>query len=202
MRTAIIFCALLAFFPAVSFAGPIVTLELKAGKKFEAEIQWFYEGRFSVTDRQTKEVLELEDSAIAAIDFGETPRETQPPGFGRTLTLADVRTLAEEGRFIVLWRAFRVAGAARVKELDGQLSQQLSGTGLTSAAKRDLSLARVLALQVTGQAENSKSLYVKVRADNPGDAAVQRFDAEMKKMKELAAERTAPRPAPEKKTGP
>ena len=197
-----IFCALLIFLPAVSLAGPIVTIELKDGKRIEAEIQSFYEGRFSVADRQTKEVLELPDSSIAAIDFGEFPKELPPPGFARTLGLADVRTLAQESRFMLLWRAFHGMVPARLKDLDGQIAQQLEGTALTSADRRDLGLARVLSLRVLGQAEKSKSLYAKLHTDFPGDAAVQRFDSEMQKVKEWSAERAAPRAVPEKKPGP
>ena len=197
-----ILCAFLLFLPAVAFAGPIVTIELKDGRKIEAEIQSFYDGRFSVTDRQTKEVLDLADSSIAAIDFGDAAREMPPPGFVRNLTFADVRTLAVEGRFPMLWRTFRTMGPARLKDLDGQLAQQLDGTGLTPAARRDLSLARVLSLQVLGQAEKSRSLDAKLHKDFPGDAAVQRFEREMQKVKEWAAERSALHTAPEKKPAP
>jgi len=189
---------LLTCLPALSLAGPIVTIELKSGKKIEAEIQSFYDGRFSVTDRQTKDVLELADSSIAVIDFGEIARETPPPGFARMLSLAGVRTLAKEGRFILLLSAFRNMGSPRLKDLDGQIARELEGTGLTSADRRDLSLARVLSLQVMGQAENAKSLYAKLRAGYPDDAALLRFDREMQRFKDSAAERTAP----QKKPGP
>ena len=52
-----------------------------------------------------------------------------------------------------------------------------------------------------GQAEKSRGLDAKLHKDFPGDAAVQRFDNEMQKVKEWVAQRATPPTVPEKKQG-
>jgi hypothetical protein len=185
---------LLLFPPSLSFAGPIVTLELKDGQKMDADIQWFFDGRFAVRDLQTDETIELEASNVKSIDFGEAYRESGPP---RPLTLAEIRTQAEKRRFPSLLRGFINLTAARLKELDGAIRQELERPALSPDDKRDLSLARVLSLWAMGQEENARALFAKIRADHPADPAVKRFDLQMRSVKGWAVQ--PPLPPPEKK---
>jgi hypothetical protein len=186
---AILFCL-----TSLSFAGPIVTLDLKDGRKMDADIQWFFEGRFVVRDMQSDETIELEASSIKAIDFGEVHKESGP---ARPLTLAEIRLQAEKHRFPSLLRGFINLSAARLKELDGEVRQELERPALSADDKRDLGLARVLSLWAMGQEDNAKALIAKIRADHPTDPIVKRFDAQMRNVKEWAGE--PPPPLPEKK---
>ena len=188
--------ALLLWLPSLSLAGPIVNLELKDGRKLEADIQWFFDGRFSVRDLESDETLELDASSIKAIDFGEVPRES---GVARPLTLAEVRLRAEKHRFPSLLQAFSNATAARLKELDAAIRQELEQTSpaLPPDARRDLRLARVLSLWAMGQEDNAKAFFAKISADHPVDPVVKRFDSQMRNVKSWAVE--PPPPLPEKK---
>ncbi len=102
LRRAAIAGAVLFCLASLSFAGPIVTINLKDGRKLDADIQWFFEGRFVVRDMQSDETIELEASSIKTIDFGETHRESGP---ARPLTIAEIRLQAEKHRFPTLLRA-------------------------------------------------------------------------------------------------
>ena len=185
----LLFCA-----SSLSFAGPIVTLDLKDGRKIEADIQWFFEGRFAVRDTKTDETVELEASSIKAIDFGEVFRESGPP---RPLTLAEIRNQAVKHRFPSLLRAFINLSGARLKELDSAIGQELDRPALSADGRRDLSLARVLSLWAMGREENAKALFAKIRADHPADPVVKQFDVQMHSAKGWAAE--PPLPLPEKR---
>jgi hypothetical protein len=186
---AILFCL-----TSLSAAGPIVTLDLKDGRKMDADIQTFFEGRFVVRDLQSDETIELEASSIKAIDFGEVHRESGPAG---PLTLAEIRAQAGNHRFPSLFRGFINLSAARLKELDGEIRRELDRPALSAEDKRDLGLARVLSLRAMGQEENAKGLLAKIRADHPADPIVKRFDAWMRNLRESAAEPSPP--LPEKK---
>jgi hypothetical protein len=194
LRCAAISAAILFGLASLSFAGPIVTLDLKDGRKIEADIQWFFEGRFAVRDLQTDETVELEAASIKAIDFGEVYRENGPP---RPLSLAEIRTQAERHRFPSLLRGFINLTGARLKELDGAIRQELERPALSADAKRDLSLARVLSLWAMGQEENAKALFAKIRFDHPTDPVVKRFDVQMHSVSGWAVE--PPLPLPEKR---
>jgi hypothetical protein len=194
LRCAAVLGALLFCLSSRSFAGPIVTIELKDGQKMDADIQWFFEGRFSVRDVQSDETIELEASSIKTIDFGEVARES---GFARPLTLAEIRLRAEKHRFPSLLTAFSNVTAARLKELDGQIRQELEQPALSPDAQRDLGLARVLSLWALGQEDTAKALFAKIRADHPVDLVVKRFDNQMRNVKSWAVE--PPPPLPEKK---
>jgi hypothetical protein len=171
-----------------------VTIELKDGRKIDADVQWFFEGRFSVRDVQSDETIELEASSIKAIDFGEVDREAGP---ARPLNLAEVRRYAEMHRFPTLLRGFSNLTAARLKQLDGEIRQDLERPALPPDAKRDLSLARVLSLWALGQEDNAKTLFAEIRADHPVDPVVTRFDSQMRNIRQWAAE--PPLPLPEKR---
>ena len=119
-----------------------MTIDLKDGRKLDADIQWFFEGRFSVRDMQSDETIELEASSIKTIDFGEIHRERP----ARPLTLAEIRLQAKKHRFLTLLRGFINVTAARLKELDSEIRQELDTPALPPDDKRDLSLARVLSL--------------------------------------------------------
>ena len=160
----------------------------------EADIQWFAEGRFSVRDVQSDETIELEASSIKAIDFGEVHRESGPP---RPLTLAEIRLQAEKHRFPSLLRAFINLTAARLKELDGAIRQELERPALSPDDRRDLGLARVLSLWAMGQEDKAKTLFAKIHAEHPTDPTVRRFDVQMRSVKGWTAE--PPLPLPEKK---
>ena len=58
LRRAAIAGAVLFCLASFSFAGPIVTINLKDGRKLDADIQWFFEGRFVVRDMQSDETIE------------------------------------------------------------------------------------------------------------------------------------------------
>jgi hypothetical protein len=196
LRCAVVLGALLLWLPALSLAGPIVTLKLKDGRKMEADIQWFFEGRFSVRDVKSDETIEMEASNIKVIDFGEVPRET---GAARPLTLAEVRLRAEKQRFPSLLVAFSNLTAARLKDLDSAIRQELERTApaLSPNAERDMSLAHVLALWAMGREDNARALFAKIRADHPTDSVVRQFDAQMRNVKQWAVE--PPLPLPEKR---
>ena len=183
--------AILLCLASLSFAGPIVTFDLKDGRKIEADVQWFSEGRFAVRELQTDDTIKLDASAIKAIDFGETYRESGPP---RPLNLAAIRTQAEQRRFRSLLQTFINLTAARLKELDGAIGQELERPALSADDRRDLSLARVLSLWAMGQEENAKALFAKIRADHPDDPSVKRFDLQMHNLKGWAVEPTPPPP--------
>ncbi len=187
---AVLFCL-----APLSFAGPIVTIDLKDGRKLEADIQWFFEGRFVVRDMQADETIELEASSIKTIDFGEIHRESGP---ARPLTLAEIRLQAQKHRFPTLLRGFINLTAARLKELDTQIRQELDKPGLPADDKRDLGLARVLSLWAMGQEENAGDLLSKIRDEHPADQVVKRFDVQMRSVKEWVAE-PPPLPLPKKK---
>jgi hypothetical protein len=194
LRCAAVPGAILFCLTSLSFAGPIVTFDLKDGRKMDADIQTFFEGRFTVRDMQSDETIELEASSIKAIDFGEVHRES---GSARPLTLAEIRLQAGNHRFPSLLRGLINLSAARLKELDGEIRQELERPALSADDKRDLGLARVLSLWAMGQEDNAKGLFAKIRADHPTDPIVKRFDAQMRNVKEWAAEPSLP--LPEKK---
>ena len=194
LRCAAVLGAILFCLPSISFAGPIVTIDLKDGRKMDADIQWFFEGRFAVRDLQSDEMIELEASSIKAIDFGEVHRESGP---ARPLTLAEIRLQAGKHRFPSLLRGFINLTAARLKELDSEIRLELERPALSADDKRDLSLSRVLSLWAMGQEDNAKALLAKIRADHPADPVVKRFDTQMRNVKEWAVE--PPLPLPEKK---
>jgi len=194
LRCAAVLGAVLFCLPALSPAGPIVTLEMKDGRKMDADIQWFAEGRFSVRDVQSDETIELEASSIKAIDFGEVHRESGPP---RPLSLAEIRLQAQKHRYPSLLRGFINLTAARLKELDSAIGQELDRPALPPDDRRDLSLARVLTLWAMAQETDAKALFARIQADHPTDATVKRFDAQMHSVKGWAVE--PPLPLPEKK---
>jgi len=194
LRCAAVLGALLFCLPSISFAGPIVTLDLKDGRKIDAEIQWFFEGRFTVRDRRSDETIELEASSIRAIDFGEVHREAGP---ARPLTLAEIRAQAGQRHFPSLLRSFINLTGARLKELDGEIRVELERPALPANDRRDLSLARVLSLWAMGQEDSAKTLLAKIRADHPTDPVVKQFDIQMRAVKEWTVE--PPLPLPEKK---
>ncbi|MGO8702469.1 MAG: hypothetical protein ACLQVA_01525 [Candidatus Brocadiia bacterium] len=197
LRRAAIAGAVLFCLASLSFAGPIVTINLKDGRKLDADIQWFFEGRFVVRDMQSDETIELEASSIKTIDFGETHRESGP---ARPLTIAEIRLQAEKHRFPTLLRAFINLTAARLKELDTEIRQELDKPGLSADDKRDLGLARVLSLWAMGQEDNSRGLLARIRAEHPTDSVVKRFDVQMRSVKEWVAEPPLPPlPLPEKR---
>jgi hypothetical protein len=194
LRGTVVLCASLLFLPSLGSAGPIATLDLKDGRKIDAEIQWFFEGRFAVRDLQTDEIIELEASSIRAIDFGEDYRESSP---ARPLTVAEIRTQAEKQHFLSLLRGFLRLNGARLKELDGALRQELERPALSADDRRDLSLARVLSLWAMGQEESARGLFAKIRADHPADPVVKRFDGQMHSVNGWVIQ--PPLPLPEKK---
>jgi len=196
-RCAAVLGVILFCLPSVSLAGPIVTIELKDGRKIDADIEWFFEGRFVVRDIQSDETIELEASSIKSIDFGEVHRESGP---ARPLTLAEIRLQAEKHRFPTLLRGFINLSAVRLKELDTEIRQELDRPGLSADDKRDMGLARVLSLWAMGQEDNARGLLAKIRADHPTDAIVKRFDVQMRSVKEwVAGPPLPPLPLPEKK---
>ena len=87
--------------------------------------------------------------------------------------------------------------AARLKQLDGEIRQDLERPALSPDAQRDMGLARVLSLWAMGQEDNAKALFAKIRADHPVDPVVKQFDSQMRNVQQWAVE--PPLPLPEKK---
>jgi len=192
-------------FGVVSHAGPAATFEFKNGPPAEAEIRGFSGGQFLVRVLKTGETAQWKESEVRSIDFGQTYKDggtegatSEPPW---ELNFANVRKLAEAHRFLRLMTVFHVSanrqGPARVQEVEEELGHQLERTDLTKEARRDLGLARALALHALKQPERARILLDEIHRENPRDPVVLRFDSEMLRARERAERRPAP-PRPEK----
>jgi hypothetical protein len=111
----------------------------------------------------------------------------------KRMTLAEVRRQATEHHFLLLLIAFQAHvnahDEARVEEMVWELEQEAASSAEAPETRRDLGLARALALRVLGRQEEARALFFKIRTDYPNDPVLQKFEQDMKQARERAEKR-------------
>lgn len=184
-------------------AGPHVLMELNDGRKVNAELYGFVNGRFFLRDLSSGKQEDIAESEVRSVSFGQQAEFTRPElNFdpSQPLTAADIRRMAQRREFpMLLFRLQTVLGRQgrpAVEKLESDLSRELDRADLPATDRVDLELGRIAVRAVLGEHERAQLDFIRLRRDHKDDPAVKQFGKTMEWLRIRAGDRPGERRKP------
>lgn len=181
-------------------AGPHVLVELADGRRIDAELYGFVNGRFFLRDRAGGKQEDIAETEVRSVDFGERADFTRPdlsPDPAQAMTVEDVRRLVERRAFlqliVLLQGTLNRQGRPAALDLEARIARELERTDLTAAGRLDLELGRIALLSVLGEHDRADRAFARLRRDHKEEPAVRQFGRTVEGLRFRAGDRPGER---------